>query len=60
MFVAKVEQWVAQILFIPPIIKFCHVNRQSQFACSRLVWSISALDGFYRAQTMVSSIIWGG
>ena len=60
MLLAKIDQWVGKTLFIPPIIKFCQVTRQSQFACSRLFWFISALDGFYRAQTMVSSIIWGG
>lgn len=60
MFFAKVDQWVGKTLFLPLIIKFCQLTRQSQFACSRLFWFISALDGFYRAQTMVSSIIWGG
>jgi hypothetical protein len=60
MFLASVDQWVGKTLFIPLIIKFCQLTRQSQFACSRLFWFISALDGFYRAETMFSSILWGG
>ena len=59
MILAKVDQWVGKTLFVPPIIKFCQLTRQSQFACSRLFWFISALDGFYRAETMFSSILWG-
>jgi hypothetical protein len=59
MFLAKVDQWVGKTLFIPPILKFCQVTRQSQYAVSRLFWFISALDGFYRADTMFSSILWG-
>lgn len=60
MILAKVDQWVGKTLFLPPIIKFCQVTRQTQFACSRLFWFIAALDGFYRAETMFSSILWGG
>jgi len=60
MFFAKVDEWVGKTLFIPPIIKLCQVTRQSQFAVSRLFWFIAALDGFYRAETLFSSILWGG
>lgn len=60
MFFAKIDEWVGKNLFLPPIIKFCQLTRQSQFACSRLFWFIAALDGFYRADTMISSIVWGG
>ena len=60
MFLAKVDQWVGKTLLLPPIIKFCQLTRQSQFACSRLFWFIAALDGFYRAKTIVSSVVWGG
>ena len=60
MFLAEVDQWVGKNLFVPLIIKFCQLTRQTQFACSRLFWFIAALDGFYRAQTMFSSILWGG
>ena len=60
MFFAKVDAWVGKTLFIPPIIKFCQLTRQTQFAVSRLFWFIAALDGFYRADTLFSSILWGG
>lgn len=47
-------------LFVPPIIKFCQLTRQSQFAVSRLFWFIAAMDGFYRAETLFGSFLWGG
>jgi hypothetical protein len=40
-------------------MKLCQMTRQSQFAVSRLFWFIAALDGFYRAETLLSSLIWG-
>ncbi len=46
-------------MFVPPIIKFCQRTGQSQFAVSRLFWFIAALDGLYRADTLVSSLIFG-
>lgn len=54
------DAWVGKTLFVPPIIKLCQVTQQSQFAVSRLFWFIAALDGFYRADTLFSSILWGG
>ena len=60
MFFAKVDAWVGKTFFIPPIIKLCQLTRQTQFAVSRLFWFIAALDGFYRADTLFSSILWGG
>ena len=60
MFLAKIDAWVGKTLFIPPIIKLCQVTRQTQFAVSRLFWFIAALDGFYRAETLISSLLWGG
>ena len=60
MLFAKVDAWVGKTLFIPPIIKLCQITRQTQFAVSRLFWFIAALDGFYRADTLFSSIFWGG
>ena len=60
MFLAKIDAWVGKTFFIPPIIKLCQVTRQTQFAVSRLFWFIAALDGFYRAETLFSSILWGG
>ncbi len=60
MFFAKIDAWIGKTLFISPIIKLCQVTRQTQFAVSRLFWFIAALDGFYRAETLFSSILWGG
>lgn len=60
MFFTQVDAWIGKTLFIPPIIKLCQLTRQTQFAVSRLFWFIAALDGFYRADTLFSSILWGG
>ncbi|WP_373492521.1 hypothetical protein [Parasphingorhabdus sp.] len=56
----KIDHWIGKTLFVPPIIKLCQITRQSQFAVSRLFWFIAALDGFYRADTLFGSILWGG
>ena len=60
MFFTKIDIWIGKTLFLPPIIKLCQVTRQTQFAVSRLFWFIAALDGFYHAETLFSSILWGG
>lgn len=60
MLFAKIDEWIGKTLFIPPIIKLCQVTRQTQFAVSRLFWFIAALDGFYHAETLFWSILWGG
>ena len=60
MFFSQVDSWIGRTLFVPPIIKLCQGTRQTQFAVSRLFWFIAALDGFYRADTLFSSILWGG
>lgn len=56
----KIDHWIGKTLFAPPIIKLCQLTHQSQFAVSRLFWFITALDGFYRAETLFGSILWGG
>lgn len=55
----NIDRWIGQTLFVPPIIKLCQLTRQSQFAVSRLFWFIAAMDGFYRADTLVSSVLFG-
>jgi hypothetical protein len=60
MFFAKIDHWIGKTLFVPPIIKLCQLTRQSQFALSRLFWFIAALDGFYHADSLFSSVMWGG
>jgi hypothetical protein len=59
MLLSRLDAWVGRTLFIPPIIKLCQLTRQTQFAVPRLFWFIAALDGFYRAQTLFSSVLWG-
>jgi hypothetical protein len=54
------DLWIGKTLFLPPIVKFCQWTRQSQFAVSRLFWFIAALDGFYRADTLFASVVFGG
>ena len=44
MFLTKVDLWLGKTLFVPPIIKFCQLTRQSQFAVSRLFWFVAAFD----------------
>jgi hypothetical protein len=56
----EIDHWIGKTLFVPPIIKLCQLTRQSQFAISRLFWFVAALDGFYRADTLFMSLIWGG
>jgi hypothetical protein len=57
---AIIDEWIGKTLFIPAIIKLCHLTGQTQYAVSRMFWFIAALDGFYRAETLFSSILWGG
>jgi len=57
---AKIDHWIGKTLFVPPIVKLCQLTGQSQFAVSRLFWFIAALDGFYRAETLFGSFLWGG
>ncbi len=54
-----IDHWIGRTLFVPPIVKLCQLTRQSQFAVSRLFWFIAAMDGFYRADTLFASILFG-
>lgn len=56
---AAIDAWIGKTLFVPPIIKICQLTRQTQFAVARMFWFIAALDGFYRAETLLWSVIWG-
>lgn len=53
------DVWVGKTLFVPPIIKFCQVTKQSQFAVSRLFWFLTALDQLRIATSLTSQIIAG-
>ena len=59
MIFTRVDFWIGRTLFVPPIIMFCRLTRQTQFAVSRLFWFIAALDGLYQSQTWVSLILFG-
>lgn len=54
-----IDLWIGKKLFVPPIIKFCQLTRQSQFAVCRLFWFVASLDGFYRADTLITSVMFG-
>lgn len=60
MLITRIDLWIGKTLFVPLIIKLCQLTRQTQFAVSRLFWFIAALDGFYRAETLFSSLLFGG
>jgi len=60
MTLTNIDLWIGKTLFVPPIIRLCQLTGQSQFAISRLLWFIAALDGFYRAESLLSSVIFGG
>lgn len=56
----KVDLWIGKTLFVPPIVKLCQLTRQTQYAVSRMFWFFAALDGFYHAETLFGSVLWGG
>lgn len=58
--VTKLDFWIGKTLFVPIIIRFCQITRQSQSAASRLFWFVAALDGFYHADNIVSAVMYGG
>ena len=58
--VTNVDVWIGKTLFVPIIIKFCQLTRQSQNAASRLFWFVAALGGFYHADNIVSAVMYGG
>jgi hypothetical protein len=57
--VKSFDAWLGKTFFVPLIIRLCQLTRQTQFAVSRLFWFIAALDGFYRADTLASSLLFG-
>jgi hypothetical protein len=50
---------LGKTFFVPLIVRLCQLTSQTQFALSRLFWFIAALDGFYRADTLVASVLFG-
>lgn len=58
--ITGIDRWIGRTLFVPGIVKLCQITNQTQFAVSRLFWFIAALDGLYRAETLLSSVLFGG
>jgi len=54
-----IDVWVGKTLFVPPIIKFCQLTRQSQYAVSRLLWFVAGLDQLRLATSLTSQILAG-
>lgn len=59
MTMTAIDVWIGKTLFVPLIVKFCQITRQSQYAVSRLFWFITALDQLRIATTLTSQIIAG-
>ena len=59
MSITEFDVWVGRTLFVPPIVKFCQITKQSQYAVSRLFWFITALDQLRIATSLTSQIIAG-
>ncbi|MGH6782681.1 MAG: hypothetical protein ACREB5_11335 [Sphingomonadaceae bacterium] len=55
----RIDLWVGKTLFVPPIIKFCQLTRQTQHAVSRLFWFAAMLSGLYWATNAVDYLIFG-
>ena len=59
MSLTDIDVWIGKTLFAPPIIKFCQLTGQTQFAVSRLFWFVAALDQLRVAQTLGAQILAG-
>lgn len=59
MTLTDIDVWIGKTLFAPPIIKFCQLTGQTQFAVSRLFWFVAALDQLRVAQTLGTQILAG-
>lgn len=55
----EIDTWIGKTLFVPPIVKLCQATRQSQYAISRLLWFLAALDQLRLASTLGGQIIAG-
>lgn len=59
MIIGTFDLWIGKNLFVPPIVSFCQPTRQSQYVVSRCSDLVAVLDGFYRADTVLSAILFG-
>ena len=56
---SRIDFWIGKTLFLPLIIKLCHLLRQSQYAIARLFWFAAMLSGLYRADHAVDYLVFG-
>jgi hypothetical protein len=56
---ARIDAWLAKYAFHPPIIWFCQITRQTQYAASRLFWFTAMLMIFYRASGFWMQVFMG-
>ncbi len=56
---ARLDAWLAKYAFHPPIIWFCQITRQTQYAASRLFWFTAMLMMFYRASSLWAQVFMG-
>lgn len=56
---SRIDLWIGKTLFLPLIIKLCHLLRQSQYAIARLFWFAAMLSGLYRADHVIDYLIFG-
>jgi hypothetical protein len=57
--VERFDAWLGRTMFVPLVVRVCQLTRQTQYAVSRLFWFIAALDGFYRAESALTSVLFG-
>ncbi len=56
---SRLDAWLAKYAFHPPIIWFCQITRQTQYAASRLFWFAAMLMMFYRASSFWAQVFMG-
>lgn len=59
MIFSAIDRWVGKTLFVPLIIKLCQATGQSQYAVSRLLWFVVALDSLRLADSLTEQVIAG-
>lgn len=56
---SRIDLWIGKRLFLPLIMKLCHLLRQSQYAIARLFWFAAMLSGLYRAEHVIEYLVFG-
>jgi len=55
----RFDAWLGKTAFHPPIIWFCQVTRQTQYAVSSLLWFAAMLCLFYKADSFWWQVMTG-